>query len=68
MALFIKGRDFISLDAWSDEECAEILNFARELKSRWVCGEELALLPGVHLYVYDPDRVLPAWDPFGTWC
>ncbi|MBN2171630.1 MAG: hypothetical protein JW819_09970 [Candidatus Krumholzibacteriota bacterium] len=65
MALFLKGRDLLSLTDLDSGVLDDLLRFASELKQRSRCGEELALLAGVQLYLYDPERILPAWDPFG---
>jgi len=65
MALFLKGSDLLSLADLDAGALDELLRFARELKRRSRCGEELALLTGVQLFLFDPERILPAWDPFG---
>ncbi len=64
MALFLKGKDLIELQDLGDDEIAELLSFAAELKKRAGDGEPLSLLEGVQLFLYDPDKVMPAWDPF----
>ena len=64
MSIYRKGRDLIELDDLQEAEIGEIIAFARELKQRSVSGEPLELLEGVQLFLYDPDRVMPAWDPF----
>jgi len=66
MSLFLRGRDLLSLDELGDGEIGDLLAFARELKTRADCGEVLDLLKGVLLYVFDPDRLAPAWNPLAV--
>ncbi|MCP4546197.1 MAG: hypothetical protein GY835_07000 [bacterium] len=64
MSLYRKGADLLSLTDLSDEEITELLAFTRELKGRYASGDELQLLTGVQLFLFDLDRVLPAWNPY----
>lgn len=64
MSLFIKGRSLLSLEDLQGSEIDDLLDFAHELRGRFHAGEQLAFLKGSQFFVFDPDNVFAAWDPF----
>ncbi|MDP6418216.1 MAG: hypothetical protein QF492_08700 [Candidatus Krumholzibacteria bacterium] len=61
--MFIKGRHLLSLSDLDNQEINELIDFALELKARFLSGESTEFMSGGHLYLFDPESLMGAWDP-----